>query len=240
MNASCFSHLSRERLLASPFSPFFPKKIYTCKGCPLGRPSRRAAASGHPPGRLWWEWNRRHDLLPAHIAILQVRVMVQPVLWRGAWQPRLSQNYLHIYPRWDIAFARVFDYTDSQEDCPVGFAREQLLGTPITIAPVIGTARVVSAAGNILKALILAEEAAETSTEDGQSTKWCMHLETAHREVSLPAAPSIRCWMLFDSPQVVVSVSKGACHEKIPPRCQFVSTGEVPDLYPGHSGQELV
>ena len=39
------------------------------------------------------------------------------------------ENYPHIYPRWDIAFACVFDYTDSQEDCPVGLAREQLLGT---------------------------------------------------------------------------------------------------------------
>jgi len=47
-------------------------------------------------------------------------------------------------------------------------AREQVLGTLIAIAPVIGTARVVSAAGNILKALVLAEEAAETSAEDGQ------------------------------------------------------------------------
>jgi len=58
------------------------------------------------------------------------------------------ENYPHIYPRWDIAFACVFDYTDSQEDCPVSLAREQLLGTLITIAPVIGTARVVSAAGH--------------------------------------------------------------------------------------------
>ena len=76
--------------------------------------------------------------------------------------------YPHIYPQWDIAFARVFDYTDSQGDSPAGLAREQLLGTLITIAPVIGTARVASAAGNILKALILAEEAVETSAEDGQ------------------------------------------------------------------------
>ena len=52
--------------------------------------------------------------------------------------------------------------------------------------------------------------------------------------------PLIRCWLLFDSSQVVVSVLKGACHGKISPRCQFVSTGEVPDLYPGHPGQELV
>jgi 4-carboxymuconolactone decarboxylase len=49
-----------------------------------------------------------------------------------------------------------------------GLAREQVLGTLIAIAPVIGTARVVSAAGNILKALVLAEKAAETSAEDGQ------------------------------------------------------------------------
>ena len=33
---------------------------------------------------------------------------------------------------------------------------------------------------------------------------------------------SIRCWLLFDSPKVVVSVSKGTCHGEIPPRCQFV------------------
>ena len=49
-----------------------------------------------------------------------------------------------------------------------GLAREQVLGTLIAIAPVIGTARVVSAAGNILKAMVLAEKAAETSAEDGQ------------------------------------------------------------------------
>ena len=49
-----------------------------------------------------------------------------------------------------------------------GLAREQLLGTLIAIAPVIGTARVVSAAGNIIKAFILAEEAAEKQAEDGQ------------------------------------------------------------------------
>jgi hypothetical protein len=45
-----------------------------------------------------------------------------------------------------------------------GLAREQLLGTLI----VIGTARVVSAAGNIIKAFILAEKAAEKQAEDGQ------------------------------------------------------------------------
>ena len=49
-----------------------------------------------------------------------------------------------------------------------GLSRDQLLGTLIAIAPVIGTARVVSAAGNIIKAFILAEEAAEESAEDGQ------------------------------------------------------------------------
>ena len=31
-----------------------------------------------------------------------------------------AKIYTHIYPQWDIAFACVFDYTDSQEDCPVG------------------------------------------------------------------------------------------------------------------------
>src|SRR5207244_2582665 len=57
MSALCFSHLSRERLLAPPFSPFFPKKpilvsprrgrtkkTYPCKERmrgvdPCGRPS---------------------------------------------------------------------------------------------------------------------------------------------------------------------------------------------------------
>ena len=53
-----------------------------------------------------------------------------------------------------------------------GLEPEQLLGTLIAIAPVIGTARVVSAAGNILKAFflagVLAEEAAEKQAEDGE------------------------------------------------------------------------
>ena len=47
-----------------------------------------------------------------------------------------------------------------------GLAPEQLLGTLIAIAPVIGTARVVSAAGNILKAFFLAGEAEEQQAED--------------------------------------------------------------------------
>ena len=51
-------------------------------------------------------------------------------------------------------------------------APEQLLGTLIAIAPVIGTARVVSAAGNILKAFflagVLAEKAEEKQAEDGE------------------------------------------------------------------------
>jgi hypothetical protein len=42
-----------------------------------------------------------------------------------------------------------------------GLAPDQLLGTLIALAPVIGTARVVSAAGNILKAFALAGELAE-------------------------------------------------------------------------------
>src|SRR5205807_1708754 len=32
MSALCFSHLSRERLLAPPFSPFFPKKPILVRG----------------------------------------------------------------------------------------------------------------------------------------------------------------------------------------------------------------
>lgn len=42
-----------------------------------------------------------------------------------------------------------------------GLAPEQILGTLIAIAPVIGTARVVSAAGSIIKAFALAEVLAE-------------------------------------------------------------------------------
>src|SRR6266568_252808 len=34
MNACCFSHLSRERLLALPFSPFFPNKPILVRGKP--------------------------------------------------------------------------------------------------------------------------------------------------------------------------------------------------------------
>ena len=47
-----------------------------------------------------------------------------------------------------------------------GLAPEQLLGTLIALAPVIGTARVVSAAGNILKAFALAREAEVQQAED--------------------------------------------------------------------------
>ena len=43
-----------------------------------------------------------------------------------------------------------------------GLEPELILGTLTAIAPVIGTARVVSAAGNILKALELGEALAET------------------------------------------------------------------------------
>jgi len=42
-----------------------------------------------------------------------------------------------------------------------GLAPERILGTLIAIAPVIGTARIVSAAGSIMKAFELAEELAE-------------------------------------------------------------------------------
>ncbi len=46
-----------------------------------------------------------------------------------------------------------------------GLAPDQLLGTLIALAPVIGTARVVSAAGNILKAFALAGELAEAENK---------------------------------------------------------------------------
>lgn len=42
-----------------------------------------------------------------------------------------------------------------------GLAPEQMLGTLVAVAPVIGTARVVSAAGNIVQALAMANELAE-------------------------------------------------------------------------------
>jgi 4-carboxymuconolactone decarboxylase len=42
-----------------------------------------------------------------------------------------------------------------------GLEPEKILGTLIAIAPVIGTARIVSAAGSILKAFALAEDLAE-------------------------------------------------------------------------------
>jgi alkylhydroperoxidase/carboxymuconolactone decarboxylase family protein YurZ len=44
-----------------------------------------------------------------------------------------------------------------------GLAPESILGTLIAIAPVIGTARVVSAAGSIVKAFELAEALAENA-----------------------------------------------------------------------------
>jgi alkylhydroperoxidase/carboxymuconolactone decarboxylase family protein YurZ len=43
-----------------------------------------------------------------------------------------------------------------------GLAPEQILGTLIAIAPVIGTARIVSAAGNIFRAFELGEALAES------------------------------------------------------------------------------
>ena len=43
-----------------------------------------------------------------------------------------------------------------------GLDPELILGTLIAIAPVIGTARIVSAAGNILKGLVLGEAIAES------------------------------------------------------------------------------
>ncbi len=43
-----------------------------------------------------------------------------------------------------------------------GLDPEQILGTLIAITPVIGTARVVSAAGNILKGVMLGEAIAES------------------------------------------------------------------------------
>lgn len=45
----------------------------------------------------------------------------------------------------------------------LGISREKAIGTLIAIAPVVGTAKTVSAAGNILKALDMAEE-----MEDGE------------------------------------------------------------------------
>ncbi len=47
-----------------------------------------------------------------------------------------------------------------------GLAPEQILGTLIALAPVIGTARVVSAAGNILNAFALAGELAEAENNE--------------------------------------------------------------------------
>jgi hypothetical protein len=42
-----------------------------------------------------------------------------------------------------------------------GLEPEKILGTLIAIAPVVGTARIVSAAGSILRAFALAEDLAE-------------------------------------------------------------------------------
>jgi hypothetical protein len=36
------------------------------------------------------------------------------------YDSKTLQIYTHIYPLWDIACARVFDYSCSQEDSPVG------------------------------------------------------------------------------------------------------------------------
>ena len=47
-----------------------------------------------------------------------------------------------------------------------GLAPEQLLGTLIALAPVIGTTHIVSAAGNILKAFALAGELAEAENNE--------------------------------------------------------------------------
>ena len=47
-----------------------------------------------------------------------------------------------------------------------GLEPEMILGTLTAIAPVIGTARIVSAAGNILRALELAEAIAESGRSD--------------------------------------------------------------------------
>jgi len=48
-----------------------------------------------------------------------------------------------------------------------GLTAEQMLGTLIAIAPVIGTARIVSAASHITKAFYLAGAAEEAQAEDG-------------------------------------------------------------------------
>ena len=50
-----------------------------------------------------------------------------------------------------------------------GIAPERIVGTLIAIAPVIGTARIVSAAGSIVRALGLANALAE-DTGDGEGT----------------------------------------------------------------------
>ncbi len=49
-----------------------------------------------------------------------------------------------------------------------GLAPEQILGTLIAIAPVIGTARIVSAASHITKAFYLAGAAEVKQAEDGK------------------------------------------------------------------------
>ena len=61
-----------------------------------------------------------------------------------------------------------------------GLAPELILGTLIAIAPVIGTARIVSAASHITKAFYLAGELAGAA-EDGNCGELRMHLKTRHR-----------------------------------------------------------
>ena len=39
--------------------------------------------------------------------------------------PVVVKIYAHIYPRWDIAFALVFDYTDSREVLLIGVTADQ-------------------------------------------------------------------------------------------------------------------
>jgi hypothetical protein len=82
---------------------------------------------------------------------------------RGA--PPLQKLY-PFYTLRGIAFGRVFAYSNFQENSlnieaggEAGLVPESIIGTPIAIAPVIGTARVVSAAGHIVKAFELAEHA---------------------------------------------------------------------------------
>jgi hypothetical protein len=103
--------------------------------------------------------------------------------WRLLTTEEPSKIYPPIYPLWGIAFARVFDYSGTQEDSQVGvtgwyyslvsyLTSRRIPTVHIVIAPVIGTARVVSAASHITKAFYLAGElagAAEAKqAEDGK------------------------------------------------------------------------